>query len=217
MSSPGGAGPSATVLEQYLSTPRLSTYVRSCSGDREQAVRLYRWNASVASAFGEVLGHGEVILRNAMHEQLTILQHSRGRQREWFDDPALSTEARSDIVHARRRAGPAASPGKIVAELTFGFWRYLLAKRYAPTLWPALRHGFPHLPRAGDARRVLEGHVIDLHKLRNRIAHHEPLLSVPLQDRVASLRFTLDAINPQIRVWALDDNGRLNALLASRP
>jgi hypothetical protein len=36
--------------------------------------------------------------------------------------------------------------GKVVAELTFGFWRYILAGTYQATLWsPALRHAFPHL------------------------------------------------------------------------
>ncbi|HXL93420.1 MAG TPA: hypothetical protein VN969_31200 [Streptosporangiaceae bacterium] len=35
-------------------------------------------------------------------------------------------------------------PGKVVAELHFGFWRYLLASKYYTALWvPALSAAFP--------------------------------------------------------------------------
>lgn len=57
----------------------------------------------------------------------------------------------------------------------------------------------------------------DLHLLRNRIAHHEPPIREPLHKRLASLEYVLDQIDPQVRVWALDDGGRLATLLSSRP
>ncbi|MFD3723379.1 hypothetical protein [Streptomyces sp. NPDC058674] len=45
----------------------------------------------------------------------------------------LSGKARADIVQAQQRAGRggrAATPrGKIIAELSFGFWRFLLARQ----------------------------------------------------------------------------------------
>ncbi len=38
------------------------------------------------------------------------------------------------------------TPGRVIAELNLGFWRFLLAKRYEETLWTGtLRHAFPHL------------------------------------------------------------------------
>ena len=165
----------------------------------------------------EVLGHGEVILRNAMHDELTAHHRRRGDPGEWFDDPqrVLTLRALDDVKTAKQRAGRAAPPGKVVAELSLGFWRYLLAHRYAATLWPAIRHAFPNLPRRGQ--RTLEGHVSDLHLLRNRIAHHEPLINVPLQVRLESLQYVLDRIDPQIRRWALDDGGSLTTLLQNRP
>jgi hypothetical protein len=207
------------MVQRHLSPARLGTYVQACGGDVAAAITLYRWNASTAAAFWEVLGHGEVILRNAMHDQLAVQHQRRGDPGEWFDDPrrVLTPAALDDVRVARRRAGTGATPGKVVAELSLGFWRYLLARRYSATLWPAIVHAFPHRPRRGDAQRTLESHVIDLHQLRNRIAHHEPLINVPLTDRLRSLEFVLDCINPQIRTWALDDGGRLAALLQNRP
>ena len=181
-------------------------------------MRLYRWKASVAAAFWEVLGHGEVVLRNVIHNELTAHHQLRGDPGEWFDDPqrVLTQQALDDVKLAKRRAGPGAPPGKVVAELSFGFWRYLLVRRYAATLWPAIRHAFPHLPRGERGRRTLEGHVSDLHQFRNRIAHHEPLINIPLRTRLQSLEYVLDRIDPQIRAWALDD-GRLATLLNNRP
>ena len=104
-------------------------------GDLEQALALYEWNSSVAAAFFEVLGHFEVLLRNALHEQLTIWHTSRGRTDAWYDDRRglLDEHSRDDIAKAReklRRSHETEVPGKMLAELGFGFWRYLLDKRY---------------------------------------------------------------------------------------
>lgn len=218
MSSSQGVLP-PSVVQRYLSSPRVGTYVAASGGDLEAAVRLYRWNASVAAAFWEVLGHGEVILRNVIHNELTTHHHLRGDPGEWFDDPrgVLTQQALDDVKVAKRRAGRGAPGGKVVAERSFGFWRYLLVRRYAATLWPAIRHAFPHLPRGERGRRTLEAHVSALHQFRNRIAHHEPLISIPLRTRLQSLEYVLDRIDPQIRAWALDDDGRLGTLLNNRP
>jgi hypothetical protein len=207
-------------VQRHLSAPRLAPYVAACAGDLGRGVALYRWNASVSAALWEIMGHGEIILRNAIHDALSE-RHRRDRAPgEWFDDARRELEPRAlaDVAVARHRASrttPDPPPGKVVAELSFGFWRYLLARRYTPTLWPAIRHSFPHLPRGG--RNDLENAVIRLHLLRNRIAHHEPLIRENLTARLSDLTFVLDAVNPAIGAWALDDGGRLAGILAANP
>ncbi len=183
---------------------------------------LYRWNARVAAELWEALGHTEVLLRNAIHGALTARHQHRREPGYWFDDPRREFDARAhdEIDTARRRARRSVSSvavpsGKIVAELPFGFWRYLLAKRYSSTLWPAIRHGFPQLP--GRDRARLERPVIRLHNLRNRIAHHEPLIRENLPARLADLEYVLDAIDPVLRGWVRDDGGRLAATVTGRP
>ncbi|WP_214369799.1 Abi family protein [Pseudonocardia sp. H11422] len=199
----------------------MTTYLHACGSDLERALELYRWNANVSGALWVALGHVEIVLRNAIHDALTTRHQRSKRAGYWFDDPRreLDPRALDDITTAKRRAGqvtvPAALPGKVVAELSFGFWRYLLARRYSSTLWPAIRHSFPHLP--GRDRGRLERQVIRLHQLRNRIAHHEPLIREDLPARVADLGSILDAVDPALRPWALDDAGRLTTLLANRP
>jgi hypothetical protein len=151
--------PLALLRQQRLSAPRLATYVRATGGDLDGAVELYLWNAAVAGALWEGLGHVEAVLRNVLRDALTARHPRLGWARQWYDDPAreLAQHARDDITRATQRlhrAGAPLLPGKIVAELNFGFWRFLLARRYTATLWPALRPAFPYLP--GSDRRLLE-------------------------------------------------------------
>lgn len=208
-------GPLSVLLQQHLSPPRLSTFLRAAGGDLDRAVELYRWNAAVAGALWEALGHGEVVLRNAVHDALTARHERLGRPDHWYDDPAheLEQRARDDIaagVRRIRRAGGRPEPGKVVAELPFGFWRYLLARRYTATLWPAVRRHFPHL--AGSDRRLLEAPVARLHQLRNRVAHHEPLLAEDLPGRYTDLLTLVGAVDPRLRDW-VERNNRLTVTI----
>jgi hypothetical protein len=214
----GQPSPSALLVQRHLSAPRLTTYLRATGGDLDRAVELYLWNAAVAGALWEVLGHVEVVLRNVLHDALTARHQRLGRAGQWYD-PAreLAQHARDDITRARQRlerAGAPLLPGKIVAELSFGFWRFLLARRYTAALWPALRPAFRYLP--GSDRRLLEAPVARLHVLRNRVAHHEPLLAEPLPDRYTDLLHVVGYVHPQLREW-LDAHNRLLATLAQRP
>lgn len=207
------------MIQRHFSSARLSTYVRASGGDLEAAVDLYRWNAAAAGALWEVLGHTEVVLRNALHGALAARHTRLGRPGQWFDDPAGELDARAlkDIATARtrlRRAGAPLLAGKVVAELNFGFWRFLLARRYTATLWPAMRPAFAHLSTSD--RRVLEAPVTRLHTLRNRVAHHEPLLTEPLAERYTDLLTVIGFVDPRLRTW-VEEHNSVPAVLAQRP
>jgi hypothetical protein len=127
-----------------------------------------------------VLGDVEIVLRNAMHEQLTAWSAQLHGTVAWYHDAGNVFNARTidDIATARRRvvdSGRRETPGRVISELPLGFWRYLLANRYERSLWlPCLRQAFPGLAGRGMRRDVDEA-VRDLHTLRNRVAHHEPI------------------------------------------
>lgn len=113
----------------------------------------------MARALWEVLGDTEVVLRNTLHDALTARHTRLGRSGRCYDDPAeeLERHAHDDVAQIKRRlrrAGVPLLPGKVVAELPFGFWRFLLVRRYTASLWPVLRRGFPHLE--GSDGRLLE-------------------------------------------------------------
>jgi len=208
----------ALLVQRHLSPARLSTYRAATAGDLGAALTLYRWNAAMSAALWESIGHAEVVLRNAAHDALSARHSARGRAGQWYDDPAgeLDQHAHEDITKALRRspAGPNPPAGKVIAELSFGFWRYLLARRYTALLWPALRPAFPHL--AGSDRRTLELPVTNVHRLRNRVAHHEPVIAESIPARYDDILNIVGAVDPALRAW-VDGDSRVPALLAQRP
>ncbi|GAA2783215.1 hypothetical protein [Saccharopolyspora taberi] len=154
-----------------FSQPRTQGYLDACGADAEAALELYRWNTQISGAFWETLSHLEIVLRNALADRLAGRHAAAGRPGSWLDDPARELDgfARKDIAKARQRVRAKGKPdcdGQTLTELGFGFWRFLLAKRYT-ALWPDLVGGFPRAP--DRARTTIERPVIELHEFRNRI------------------------------------------------
>jgi hypothetical protein len=139
---------STTEIGRRLHVSRLGTYM-AATGDQAKAIALYRWNVELAGAFFETLTLTEVVLRNALDEQLTVWNaqqrdRSSGRRRpaEWTSDPAtpLRTLTSHALQQARQaavvaRAGrPVDHPRKnapithddLIAQLTFGVFVKLL-------------------------------------------------------------------------------------------
>lgn len=209
----------AAVLVRCFSVARLAEYRAYCGGDLDQALDLYHWNADITGAMWESIGHLEVAIRNAMANRLDDRHRQLERPGSWLDDPGreLDREAREDIAKARdrvRRNNKPASDGQTISELNFGFWRYLLAKRYNTTLWPDLAHAFPHAPNRG--RRTVERPVRRLHMFRNRLAHHQRIWTEPLADRWADMTVILGYIDPTLATWVIT-RSRVPAVLAACP
>lgn len=174
-----GRSGSTWALRELLSTARMGPYVATVSGgDWSDALALYDWNVRIGAAFFEDLHYIEVGLRNAMDLALVDYAASSRSAGPWFTAPALrlSPGSRRVIAKARARAtDDGALPevhGKVVAELSFGFWWSLLSDNYNRSLWaPCLKNAFD-----GQVRRQrLHAALDQMRVLRNRIAHHEPL------------------------------------------
>ncbi|HUH68460.1 MAG TPA: hypothetical protein VLZ05_06005 [Mycobacterium sp.] len=210
-------------VETWLSPPRFGVYLAAAAGDRQLALDLYEWNAVVSSAFHHDLAHLEVALRNAY--DAAIIANTPSGLPHWTTDPYrlfpvrwraardgtridANRAPREQIERAVRAAGPGAPPGKVIAELTFGFWRYLSITAHHHPLWiPYLHNAFA----TGTSRPAVDGPIGRLHQLRNRIAHHEPLLrrdsatgvlsltTQHLVDRHGDLLTVADLIAPELR------------------
>lgn len=205
-------------LSAGLSADRFATY-HACTGDEKKALALYEWNAAISAAFWIDLGHCEVLLRNCLHDRLTEWSTGAFNEPAWYRNPGkiLRPKHLATIAEARRRAttgarGKPETPGRIVAELNFGFWRYLLASHYERSLWlPTLRYLFRNL-----SRRHVYSRLTQLNELRNRIAHHEPIYSQPLPQRHVELLEVLQWLNLPYRQW-VEGNSRVKQVLAERP
>jgi len=184
-------------LERTLSHDRLTPYLASMGGDAERAIRLYEQNMTLSEALYGVLQGLEVALRNAVHDQLTA---GTGTVSWWKSIPLASEQ--QELIHyaeeALRRDGKPPDAGRIVAELSFGFWTSLFGVRYS-RIWR------DHLVKAFPRRRLQRAEVHTrltlIRKLRNRVAHHEPILSRPLQKSVNDIFDTLSWMSPVTARW----------------
>ncbi|GMR16712.1 MAG: hypothetical protein BMS9Abin31_1081 [Gammaproteobacteria bacterium] len=89
-----------------------------------------------------------------------------------YRDQASIEKAKQALLRQKKKL----EPGRIIAELNFGFWTSLLDKRYEQTLWPALiKASFPHMPKTSRTRKNLSKRFNKIRHLRNRIFHHEPI------------------------------------------
>lgn len=207
---------------QLLSVPRLATYKTACNGDMKAALELYRWNLDTSMAFFESIHYFEVALRNVIDPALQ--KAALDGSRSWFDDapqvprPAnspLTSKSQGKIKQAKNRilgAGHTESHGHIVAELELGFWWTLLSDEYNRSLWqPTLQNVFP-LAR----RERLHSAIDRIRVLRNRIAHHEPLIHHNLVDDYNRLLKTASYIEPHLPWW-IDSTSRLPMCLSRKP
>ncbi len=210
----------STTLRYWLSEERLGPYDRAARGDQAVSLGLYEWNLAISGAFFESLHILEVALRNAFHYQLTELHRQSGFSGNWYDHPEylLTSKRCDDIERARRRLRSADKPatgGRIVAELSFGFWRFLTVGRYTDQLWrPALRRAFQTTRPL--ARPEIADRLTRLHDLRNRIAHHEPIHSRDLARDWQDILYIAEALSPDVRNWLVRTT-RVPAILAGRP
>ena len=179
----------ADQLERLVSAERFALFRRMAS-DPEAAVTLYAWNSKVSGGFAELLHHVEVFVRNAMHDQLVSLHSQvpgRPANKSWFDEPDwakhhwFDEHAKKQISKAIVRAGHKPTnpnPGKVIAALNFGFWRYLVSVRYEQSFWVSALDAAFNAPgaRPSDRRLAVEYRLAFLHLLRNRISHCEPII-----------------------------------------
>ncbi len=101
-----------------------------------------------------------------------------------------------------------------MAELNFGFWRYLTAAKHEKHLWvPYLHHA---LPAGTDRAADVDAPIARLHLVRNRAVHHEPLLRVNLQARRADIVALASMVNPGLGTY-ITATSTLDAVAAIRP
>lgn len=188
-------------IEKWLSTPRLARYLLETGGDQQRALNLYEWNLQLGAALMRDIAHVEVAVRNAYDSVMTA--RWRGSQ-HWLFDPTspvlaplwrtrrnhradLNSRNRAAVDDAIRRCGGgAATPGEVIAELSFGFWRHCTDAAHEKTLWvPYLHRAWP----GKTSRAALERSLTTINNARNRASHHEPLFGArPGNDLTAAHR-----------------------------
>jgi hypothetical protein len=208
-------------LERRISAERFAPYRAAAQSDLRRAIGFYEKNAELSAAFWIVLCDVEIVVRNAMHDQLTAWSTARYGRPAWYLDhgKVFNEQTINDIDRARHHLaanGRPETPGRVVSELPFGFWRFLLSSRYERSLWlPSLRDAFPWIQGRG-MRRDVHDVIRDLHLLRNRIAHHEPIHNRPLGKLRDQALMVAGWVHPVTRQW-IAERSRVPDLLRMPP
>lgn len=167
------------VMAISVSRTRLEAY--RMSGDSDLAVCAnYLWNIEVSEALYPALQMFEVALRNSVHTALT--NHFKSEQ--WFLEPGFLLQWQADEVRrAMRTLAKHQKPrdaGRIIAELSFGFWGSMFNRPYEELVWHAdkarlLKMVFPGIPRSLRTRQAIWDRIERIRRLRNRVFHYEPV------------------------------------------
>jgi hypothetical protein len=189
-------------LREVISNERLEAYRRTASDTDPDLLGRYQWNIALSEALYPVLNILEIALRNSIHQAIRQAFNNQ----LWMDmRPALLDPREQEKVIAakqelqRQRKPPA--PGRLIAELNFGFWTSLFDARYEQRLWPRLlKDTFPTLPSRLRTRRTLSRRLNDIRYLRNRIFHHEPIWHLKdLGQRHGAILEAIYWISPTLR------------------
>lgn len=169
-------------FEQIMSVPRMSRYVTACNGDTRKAMTLYRLNLRLSQELFTVVGCFEVALRNAIDRHYSSLCGA-----DWLRDSARPGGMFSNracgktpyiISESERKLSSYTHP-KLLAEMDFGFWRYLFARHQFHHGGQSLLAIFPSKPRSTPSINYNNSFIFmeleNINALRNRLAHHEPV------------------------------------------
>jgi hypothetical protein len=184
-----------------LSAPRFQTYKQAAHGDSLLAIDLYTWNACLAQSLWPSIQVWEICLRNKLNNFLCWRYSPSWPYDEQRALRQLKAPDRRKLEEARERQQikfrlKRAPTPAIVADLSVGFWVSLLSGAYAiPFVWRSNLHRiFPQNKslELSEARRLCD----EILELRNRIAHHEPILNFQLERRHESLNQIVAAMCP---------------------
>lgn len=166
------------IIEKIISKERLEPYLRHHKNDFEKAISHYKSNILISEAFYPLLAILEIGLRNSIDYQLT----KRFNDKQWYENIEFVriasrfqidriSEARTNIMSEKKEI----TSGRIISELSFGFWTSLFDTRFEMTLWKCLRLSFPNCPKNIRKRKTMSSKFNGIRRLRNRIFHHEAI------------------------------------------
>jgi hypothetical protein len=166
-----------------LSAERMSMYEQIAQG--QDPMTLYLRNIQISASFHFPLHVCEVALRNAIEQVLSAVFSPAWHTNQQFLR-ILDNYHRTKLSDLTSKHQPTRK-GKIISELTLGFWVNLLSPKYAHiwtnhfyTCFANYKILNPLSNKPSNALNALHNQLKIVNKLRNRIAHYEPILSYNL-------------------------------------
>ncbi len=170
-------------FEKIITSARMGRYLASCGGDTRKAMTLYRKNIKLSQELFTVISCFEIALRNAIDIHYTAIYGV-----DWLKNAAVPTGifdnnkcryTQTNINDTIGNLNRSYTHYKLVAEMGFGFWRFMFANNQFMAAGSTLLQIMPLKPRSTPTIQYNHNYILnqlaDINELRNRIAHHEPI------------------------------------------
>lgn len=206
-------------VRMALSPARTSTYLYALKDQPPflgRALDLYVWNAELGAALMTPISVCEVVIRNAVDDALSAVH---GQQWPWDRGFYLTLNVKGrDVLDKAKRGQP--TTGKVIAELSFGFWENMFVGSFDAALWNRhLNVVLPNLPTGQtvqQSRYHIRQELEKLRRLRNRIAHYEPLLVINASACLQAVQQLIAYRCVDTAAW-VGQTSNIAALIASKP
>jgi hypothetical protein len=201
-----------------MTTVRMNRYLLACNNSTLKAMTLYRKNLRLSQELFTVISCFEVALRNSIDSHHTVAHGNN-----WLRDAAATGGlfdnhncrfTKNNINEAIIKLNHNYTHNKLVAELGFGFWRYMFAHQQFAATGRSLLRVFPAKPTSTPAIQYNHTYVFNqlaaINDIRNRIAHHEPICflpGLPVKNTTYARRHY--ALILQMFQWMTIDEGQL--------
>lgn len=176
-------------FEPTYSVERLKAFIYSPDDKLEDVIVRYRNNLKISQALYPELCTLEVILRNAVDYVLRTYISETWIEDEIKNNVLLDSSDYQLLVNAYeitkkecKSSSKNMTSGKIIANLNFGFWTNLCAKKYSIKIWNKLycfKGVFVNYPNNKPEIAVISKKLYLIRKLRNRIFHYEQIFKYP--------------------------------------
>ena len=171
-------------------------YVNACGGDTRKGMKLYRMNLHLAEEMFTIVSCYEVALRNAIDK---IMVASNGN--EWlrdaiqpggiFDHPKFHNTTRMmKKVYTELVSNGKYSNSKMLSAMEFGVWKYMYSGPQYLATGRQLLKAFPDKPKSTPTAQYNNQYIFNeldaVNRIRNRIAHHEPVCFLQDSDQIST-------------------------------
>jgi hypothetical protein len=188
------------LFKTAISPNRLEAF-RASKGDNANTLSRCLWNTALCEAFYPSLHHIEIGLRNSIHNAAAF----SFKDPLWFKQSFMAERAKEDIAdvegYLKDKGKDHTDPNRIVAELGFGFWARLFDRHYEHKLWyngTFLLRSFPNAPKLDRKRIKLAQRINRIKGFRNRIFHHESILTYNLPSHHSQMLETIKWMSPEL-------------------
>lgn len=225
-----------------LHLSRMQPYLEATHQNQKKALQLYRWNLELTAATQSVLGVMEVVLRNAMDQQMQEWNTLNSGGASWLLEPpasplrSLIADKRSSALSRARKESAARAAGHprfgaevthddVLAQIMFGLWKDLLPNHALNAgtnqsndnrrrMWEeCLEKAFPNVQDPDGEETYWR--VVRMHRLRNRVSHMEPLLNLNVEEQIKDAFRIVRSIDHDVANWVSGAN-KVPGILKSR-